>query len=86
MVTGRDIYKNRDKALARDVFKAFIPTSVSCQLDFDTLVPQKQTYVSEAHKHREFDLIYQTRYQENEAFLYLLVEHQSTPDPLMPLL
>ena len=59
------------------------------QLDFQQLTPINRTFLSEALRQQESDVIYTVPFRESEQpgaiLIYLLIEHQSTPDPTMQL-
>ncbi|MCP9624627.1 Rpn family recombination-promoting nuclease/putative transposase [Nocardia otitidiscaviarum] len=65
--------------------RAMLPASVVTRLDWDALVLQPCSFVSQRLRSRYSDLLFRTRLDGHEALVYLLVEHQSRPDPLMPM-
>jgi hypothetical protein len=58
-------------------------------IDFPRLKPVRGTFVARDYRHIESDLLLTAPYRpegvSRRLWLYLLIEHQSEPDPLMPL-
>ncbi|MFI1912291.1 Rpn family recombination-promoting nuclease/putative transposase [Nocardia sp. NPDC020380] len=65
--------------------QAVLPKEVATLLDWDTLILQPCSFVSQQLRSRYSDLLFRTRLNDHPAYIYLLVEHQSRPDPLMPM-
>jgi len=62
-----------------------LPAALSERLDWPSLALIETSFVDEALRESESDLLYTVQMKESEvrAFLYLLFEHQSKPDPWM---
>lgn len=73
-----------DVTHAAGEFRAVLPAELVAELDFSTLELRPGSFVDESLRERHTDLLYAVRLHEQEAFLYLLFEHQSTVDGLMP--
>jgi len=73
-----------DLRVAREFFQRHLPTSILPVVDWSVLKLCSQTYVDNALKLSQSDILYQTHIAYKEAYLYLLCEHQSTPDVMMP--
>ncbi|MFD6351048.1 Rpn family recombination-promoting nuclease/putative transposase [Nocardia tengchongensis] len=71
-------------ANAAGELRAVLPPAVTARVDWDALELQSCSYVSPALRSRFSDLLFRTRLAGHDAYLFLLVEHQSRPDPLMP--
>jgi hypothetical protein len=69
--------------LARAFFRDYLPEEVRRHIDLNHLRPVERSFVDETLKDRHADLAYETRLKDRLAFLYLLFEHQSSPDPWM---
>jgi predicted transposase/invertase (TIGR01784 family) len=54
------------------------------QLDFSTLEKTNDHYVSEDLRERFDDMVWKVRWQNQELYVYLLIEFQSEPDYFMP--
>ena len=70
---------------ARGELMAVLPPDVVAMTDWSTLALQKGSFVDEALRERLTDLLFSVRIRGREARLYLLFEHQSSPDDWMPL-
>ncbi len=65
--------------------RSILPPKVLAHLDLDRLELQPGTFVDQNLRHRHTDLLFRTTLDDHDAYLYVLVEHQRTPDPLMAL-
>ena len=72
-------------AMVQELLESFVPLPFVKKLDFSTLEDTKKSFVTKAYKSRESDLIYKVKYQGNDAYIYLLLEFQSTVDYYMPM-
>ncbi|MCG8416972.1 MAG: Rpn family recombination-promoting nuclease/putative transposase [Proteobacteria bacterium] len=65
----------------------FLPNAVVQSLDLDLLSLRSGSFVDQNLRQRHTDLLFEApfHHSESRAFLYLLFEHQSSSDPLMPL-
>jgi predicted transposase/invertase (TIGR01784 family) len=65
--------------------RAHLPAALTDQIDWSTLALEETSFVDEALRESESDLLYTVQMKERAArvFLYLLFEHQSKPDPWM---
>ncbi|MFE2996405.1 Rpn family recombination-promoting nuclease/putative transposase [Nocardia sp. NPDC059246] len=61
-----------------------LPPAVSARVDWDALELQPCSFVTPELRSRFSDLLFRTRLAGHDAFIYVLVEHQSQPHPLMP--
>ncbi|WP_405485248.1 Rpn family recombination-promoting nuclease/putative transposase [Nocardia sp. NBC_00511] len=78
------------QVLARPVdaaseLRAVFPPALAARMDWDTLLLQPCSFVSQQLRSRYSDLLFSARVDGHDAFVYLLIEHQSRPDPLMPM-
>lgn len=68
--------------LARDFFANYLPETVTAVLDLDTLALKSGSFIDPDLQTQFADLLYQVSlYNESEAYLYILLEHKSYPDP-----
>lgn len=58
-----------------------LPPALLQQLDLSTLEASPKSFVDERLASRHSDLLLQVKLARRTAFLYVLLEHQSTPDP-----
>ena len=73
-----------DIRVAKDFFCAHLPPTILEKIKLDTLRIEPCAFVDGTLKTRESDMLYSVQTTEGEpAYLFCLVEHQSTSDPLM---
>ncbi len=73
-----------DKHVAIDLLKNSLPAETIALLDLSTLQPTTETGINEAWRAYRNDVVFhcKTKAQKN---VYIIIEHQSTPDRFMPL-
>jgi len=73
--------------MLEELFHSFVKVDFVKDIDFSTAVKLDKSFVSEEFKLTESDLIVRVNRKNTrqEAYLYLLLEFQSTPDPTMPI-
>ncbi len=69
--------------IARDFFEAHLSKHVLARVKLDTLKLEPGSFIDEAHKELRTDILYSVQIDEREGYIFLSVEHQSTPDKLM---
>lgn len=76
-----------DLRVARDFLQHHLPEAVQEQIDLNTLKVHPTTFIDPELRKLVSDVLYSAQFkqQETQAFLYVAIEHQSTPDKLMPL-
>ncbi len=81
------LFKNAfsDPEVAASLFKSQLPPPLVAHIDWDSLILVPGSFVDEALSSRHTDLLYRCKLGGKTALLYLLLEHQSTEDPWMPL-
>ncbi|MFT4085833.1 MAG: Rpn family recombination-promoting nuclease/putative transposase [Gordonia sp. (in: high G+C Gram-positive bacteria)] len=62
-----------------------LPPEVSAQLDLKQLDLQPGSFVDGELRQSHTDLLFRTTYAGDDAYVYVLIEHQRTPEPLMAL-
>jgi len=70
--------------LAEGELRSVLPRAVLDALDFGTLRVEPGTLVDAEHAALETDLLYRVELSGHPAFVFILFEHQSQPDPRMP--
>jgi len=73
-----------DKRVARDFIQSHLPKDMLQTINLDNLVLQHRSYINDVRKETVVDVLFKTTIANKEAFIYVLVEHQSEPDVLMP--
>ena len=74
-----------DAAEAAGLLQDVLPAGLRDNVDWETLKLLESTFLDDALRESESDLLYEVTYGENgeRVWLYLLFEHQSTPDRWM---
>ncbi|CAM4500636.1 MAG: ISNCY family transposase ISPlu22 [Legionella sp.] len=73
-----------DKRVARDFLMSWLPGEICQSVDFEKLEIQPRSHINDVRKESAVDVLFKTEIEGHEAYIYLLLEHQSTPDQLMP--
>ncbi|MEQ5185099.1 MULTISPECIES: Rpn family recombination-promoting nuclease/putative transposase [Providencia] len=68
---------------ARDFFELHLPEQIKRLCDFDTLTLINSAFIDSKLRTRFSDVLYSVQTKMGDSYIYLLVEHQSTPDKLM---
>lgn len=68
---------------ARDFFDIHLPNHIKSLCDFNTLALTNSSFIDKQLRSRLSDVLYSVQTTHGKGYLYLLVEHQSTPDKLM---
>lgn len=77
-----------DVRVAREFFETYLPASIRAMVDLSDLRIQGASFVDEELTISASDILYETTFSLDEketGYLYLLAEHQSTPDYWLPL-
>ncbi|HGJ5862630.1 Rpn family recombination-promoting nuclease/putative transposase [Arsenophonus nasoniae] len=61
----------------------WLPDEIKALCDLDSLRVESSSFIDSEMKHYQSDILYSVNTQEGQGYLYLLIEHQSTPDKLM---
>ncbi len=67
--------------VVRVFLEAHLPEGLLAQIDLDTLELQKNTFIDEAYKATEADVIYSVALRGMRGYIFILLEHQSSVDP-----
>jgi len=73
-----------DKRVAREFFETHLPNDLLKIADLNCLELQPGSYIDDMRQESIADTLFKTIIDGHEAFLYLVVDHQSNPDELMP--
>jgi predicted transposase/invertase (TIGR01784 family) len=66
-------------------FRAVLPAQLVARTNFSTLTLCPGSYVDEVLSGSQSDLLFSVQVSQKPALLYVLFEHQSSPDKMMPL-
>ena len=72
-----------DPAIAADIIRALLDPAVAAAIDWSTLEPLPTETKGKRGRTTRADLIYRVRLRGREAFIIVVLEHQSTPDAMM---
>jgi predicted transposase/invertase (TIGR01784 family) len=70
---------------AAPLIRSRLPPELARSVDWSSLELQPGSFVDRELEWRHTDLLFGAKLDGRDALVYVLVEHQSTPDPLMPL-
>ena len=73
----------KDSRVAHEFLKNRLPSDLCALVDFNKLELQPRTQSNAVRRESIVDVLFKTKISEQDAYIYLLVEHQSSPDPLM---
>ncbi len=65
------------------LLQTFVAEDWVTQLDFDSLQKVDSSFVTKEFREREDDVIWRVKFQDKWLYLYILLEFQSTVDPIM---
>jgi predicted transposase/invertase (TIGR01784 family) len=77
-------YLLSSRKLFLEFVESFIDRGISDQLDVQSVTRIDKSYILPDFNGKEADLVYRLKLKEQEIFIYLLLELQSTVDFLMP--
>ena len=78
------VFSKKEQAVA--ALRAIVPATLAALIDWDCFALANGSFIDAELSHRETDLLYWAKLLTGEEIaIYLLWEHQSTFDPLMPL-
>ena len=66
-------------------FEHYLPAEINQRLDYDSSEQISDTFVDEELKLSACDVVFKARIANSDAYLVMLIEHQSTEQTLMPL-
>src|ERR1700677_4709067 len=69
---------------AAGLLRHLLRRSIASRMQWSTLRLCPGSFVDRSLRSRHSDLLFTVRCGDKEVYLYLLLEHQSTSDPLMP--
>jgi predicted transposase/invertase (TIGR01784 family) len=74
----------QDIRVAKQFLQTFIPTRITRLISWDSVKIEKESFVDKHLQMKASDILYSTKFKERLGYIYLLIEHQSTPDKKMP--
>ncbi|HQU09461.1 MAG TPA: Rpn family recombination-promoting nuclease/putative transposase, partial [Opitutales bacterium] len=74
----------RDLTAAKSFLDLYLPEDIKSCCDFATIKVESGSFIEKELKQSHTDILYSLKISGQTGFVYVLVEHQSTPDKLMP--
>jgi recombination-promoting nuclease RpnB len=71
-------------AAARDILSLYLPKEILKIVDLNQLELQRDSFIDDEHRAFAVDLLYKTSIQNQDSYIWLLIEHQRTSNPWMP--
>lgn len=75
----------RNRTILRQLIETFVDEPWVKDLDFSQAETVETTFIDEEYRQTESDLIYRLRWRDQDVYVYILLEFQSTVDPWMAL-
>lgn len=72
------------KAIACDFLQAHLPAALLARCQLDTLQLTSGSFIEENLRASYSDILYSLQTHTGQGYIYVLIEHQSTPDKLIP--
>ncbi|WP_341764351.1 Rpn family recombination-promoting nuclease/putative transposase [Candidatus Tisiphia endosymbiont of Beris chalybata] len=69
--------------VAHEFCNAHLPKSIKDSLDFSSLKMDNTTFIEQDLRDSITDVLFQAKFDKQDGYLYLLLEHQSHPDHFM---
>ena len=79
----KEMLRSTERAVA--LFQGHLPPAIVACIDWGTLALLPSSFVHQDLKQTHSDLLFSVKAEGREVLLYVLVEHQTSVDPLMPL-
>ena len=72
-----------DITIARDLLKAYLDADIQKMMQWETLRMSDRSFIDEQLHPLYSDMVYTAQIDNGSAQLYIVIEHQSTPDPML---
>ena len=72
-----------DKDVARDFLKHYLPTQIANVVDLNYLTKENNSFVDERFKESFTDILYKTKINGEDGYIYFLFKYKSYQDPLV---
>ncbi|PAV02352.1 ISNCY family transposase [Arsenophonus sp. ENCA] len=72
-----------EKDTAKDFFDIWLPDEIKALCDLDSLKVESGSFIDSGMKNYQSDILYSVSTNKGSGYIYVLIEHQSTPDKLM---
>jgi len=74
-----------NQKVSHEFFSLHLPENIKNIVAFNSIKLQKDSFINDNLKSQISDLLFSAEFNQRPGYFYLLVEHQSTPQKLMPL-
>ena len=74
-----------NKKIAQNFLENYLPSEITKVLDLNYLTKEDKSYVNEDLKESHSDMLYKTRINGQDGYIYILFEHKSYNDASVPL-
>ena len=74
----------QERQVAEAFFKQHLPVAIQELLQFDTLHLESESFIDQEQQDHFSDVLYSVVINERPGYLFVLAEHQSSPDRFMP--
>lgn len=78
-------YMLTDRDMLISFVRTIVPSHIAKHIDFSSFKATPGNFVNEALRQSHTDALFQTKFAGKLAYIYFLMEHQSTPDEKMTL-
>ncbi|WGM09041.1 Rpn family recombination-promoting nuclease/putative transposase [Arsenophonus nasoniae] len=72
-----------EKETAKDFFDIWLPDEIKALCDLDSLKVESGSFIDSDMKNYQSDILYSVSTKKGSGYIYVLIEHQSTPDKLI---
>ncbi|WP_341790153.1 Rpn family recombination-promoting nuclease/putative transposase [Rickettsia endosymbiont of Polydrusus tereticollis] len=69
--------------VAKEFFETYLPPHIKTLFSFETLKMEKDSFVERNLRKSILDILFSAKFDGEDGYLFLLLEHQSTPDHYM---
>ncbi len=75
-------FKNsmENKKVSRQFFQTYLPPEILCKTDLTSMKIENNSFIDEAFRKTEADVLFSAQINEQPGYLYILCEHQSEVD------
>ncbi|HGJ5863037.1 Rpn family recombination-promoting nuclease/putative transposase [Arsenophonus nasoniae] len=72
-----------EKETAKDFFDIWLPDEIKALCDLESLKIESGSFIDSEMKNYQSDILYSVNTKKGNGYIYVLIEHQSTPDKLI---
>lgn len=69
---------------AKEILELYLPQDVLAMVNLNNLSLQRDSFIDDEHRAFAVDLLFKTTFQEEDGYLWVLLEHQRKDDPWLP--